>query len=161
VDPGATRDRTAGGILARRDLPEGELFIGILLMHHDAVLILDVLDGTLPAARRPLAHLPLDVLRRLIGRPAGLKRHPTAAGVGGEAAEIGAASRRVDILEGDPQHFGQLLGSRGTGAADIGRAFDQLDPAVRVDNRDGAGGTRAVTPEAAGHATAAIRAGEW
>src|SRR5438270_7168965 len=67
VDPGAASDRAAGGILARRDLLEGKLFISVLRMADNAIPILDRLDGTLPAARGPFAHLPLDVLRRLIG----------------------------------------------------------------------------------------------
>ena len=129
-------------------------------MRDDAVPILDLLGGTLPGARGPFAHLPLDVLCRLIGRPAGLKRHPAAASVRSEADGIGVPDRRVDILDRDPQHFGQLLRHRGTGAADIGRAFDQLDPTVRVDNRQCTGGTRAIAPEPTGHTTTAVQAGE-
>src|SRR5262245_19910 len=161
IDPGAAGDWTTGGILTRRDLPEGEPFIGVLRMAADAVPIFDLLDGTLPGTGGPFAHLPLDVLRRLIRRPTGLKCHAAAAGVGGKADRISVSNRRIDVLDRDPQYFGQLLGHRGTGAADIRRAFDELDPTIRVDNRNGAGGTSAIAPEPTGHTTAAVWASEW
>ena len=88
IDPGAAGDRTAGGILTRRDLLKGQLFLGVFGMADGSVAILDLLDRALPGARRPGTHLPLDVLRRLIGGPAGLKRYTATTGVGGETDGI-------------------------------------------------------------------------
>src|SRR5262249_65190 len=161
VDPSAACDRTASGILARCNLLERQLFIGVLRRADNPVAILALLDRTLPATRGPFAHLPLDVLRRLIGGPPGLKGHTAAASVGGEADGIGVPNRRIDILDRDPQYFGKLLRHRGTGAANIGRTFDQLDPAIRVHNRNGAGGACAVAAESTGDATTAVWTAEW
>src|SRR4030095_12865933 len=156
VDSGAARDRTASGILACRDLLESELFVGVLHMIDSTVPILVLLAGALPGARSPGAHLPLNFLRRLIGDPPRFKRHAAAAGVRGEANGIGVSNRRIDILDRNTQHFGQLLRPRGTRATDIGRAFDQLNPAIRVHNCYRTGGTRPIAPEPTGDTTATV-----
>ena len=56
-----------------------------------------------------------------------------AAGHVGVADHIGVGDHGLHVLGANAQRLGQLHGDAGARAADVGRALDEADRAVRVD----------------------------
>ena len=119
VHAAASHDGAASGNLACGQLLEGhpELVVGPMLEH--TVLKFHLFGFHLPDAGRAGNHLLSDVLSRSVSGETGLEGHAAAAGVRREADAVGIADLRVDVLNGDAEHLGQLLGNGGAGAADI------------------------------------------
>ena len=101
-------------------------------MTQAAVLVLHVLRRGAPDQGGALDHLALDVLRRLVRRPAGLVRHAAAAGLRGEADRVGVYHGGVHVLRPEAEDLGELHGDSGAAPADVGRALDEAHPAVLV-----------------------------
>src|SRR5690606_7494631 len=105
-----------------------------------------------------LAHLVEDLLADLVDGPT--RAEGSAAAVGAfVVADAGRADNlRADVGVGNAERFGKLHGQRGAAAADVCRAFDQVDRAVGVDAGAGARFTAPVEPEAGRHAPPALLA---
>src|SRR5262245_62014609 len=84
IHASTTRDGTAGGVLARRDLLESEATFRIGLVTYTTVLVDHLVDRTLPGFGGSFTHLPLDILGRFIRGSTCLEGHATAPGDGGK-----------------------------------------------------------------------------
>ena len=116
---GASDYGTAGGILTRCQLLEGQTQLRVRLMLKDPIHVLDVFCGDLPDLGRSLDQLTLDVLGRLIAGPSGFESHAAAAGIGRETDGVGIRYLGLHVFHKNPQHLSELLGDGDPGAADV------------------------------------------
>jgi hypothetical protein len=135
VDPSAAHNGTAGSHLTGCDLLEGQAPFRIGAIQQHTVLIRHLLHRDIPGFRGALAHLALNVLRRMVRRPAGLEggRQRRRRYRGKACARV--TNFWVHILEWDPQRLGKLLGNRRPRAADVRRALSQMHRAIVVHHR--------------------------
>ena len=86
--------------------------------------------------------------------------HAAAASAAGEANRASVRDRGIDVLGLQPQGLGDDHRHGGAAAADVNRAFGEVDRTVVVDGNGGRRHTAAVEPKAPGHAASPIGAFE-
>ena len=114
-------------------LERGRLAVG----GEGRVLVGDGIRRHIPDVGHAFDHLPAHVIGGLVRGKAGGKGDPAAARDVGVADGVGVDDHRNDVVEADPQGFGELHGDRRPSAADVGRAFEQRHRAVRIQTGDG------------------------
>ena len=83
--------------------------------------------------------------------------HAAAAGAAGETNRAGVRDGGIDVLSPQPQGLGDDHGHGGAAAANVNRAFGEVDRAIVVDGNGSRRHAAAVEPKTTSHAAPPIR----
>ena len=137
IDRPFTGDRSTGAALAGGDFFETEALRRVGSADIAAAMVFYIALFDFKLAGGALAHFDFDVFSGIVAGVAGGVGDPAAAGAAGIADRTSVGDRRVDIIRREPESFGDDHCHRGATAADIDRAFVEVDGAIVVDRNRG------------------------